>query len=397
MRNSLIVSSLLLCLLTFSYAARNSQSLGKKVSTPIPVVRDGLIARVNGKEIMLSDIDYDIQARYNFELHKVEVKLFREQRVQLNKLIDQMLLKNEAAKKKITPGELISLVTAKAEKETKAIEANKDRLFQEFLDDIEKRSNTLSGEKPHSNQGSMLRGIFASGNGAYEPLIENTKKNIVAMKKEAHLRSTKKELFETFRTGADIEILLERPQLINLDITADDDPYLGRKDATITIIAFADYQCPFCSQVEQTLKSLLATKGDKVRFVFRDFPLPSHKNASLAAEAAECADEQGKFWAYNELLFKNQQSLSIEDLKNYAHTIALNREKFIQCLDTRKQKSEVEKDAADAKRAGINTTPSIFINGYYVSGMPTLAYLEEVITDIEKGKVPRVQADIGKG
>ena len=192
-------------------------------------------------------------------------------------------------------------------------------------------------------------------------------------------------------------MLLEPPPLINLDIPADDDPYLGQKDATITIITFADYECPFCSQLEQTLQDLLATKGGKIRYVFRDFPLPFHKHAGLAAEAAECADEQGKFWAYNELLFKNQQALSIGDLKNYAHTIELDREKFNQCLDTRKQKSEVEKDAADAKRAGINTAPSIFINGYYVSGVPTLAYLQEVITDIEKGKVPRAQADGGKG
>ena len=118
---------------------------------------------------------------------------------------------------------------------------------------------------------------------------------------------------------------------------------------------------------------------------------------TAAANAGQCAFDQGKFWEYSELLFKHQQALSLEDLKNYAHTIALNREKFNQCLDTRKQQPEVEKDAADARWVGINSTPSIFINGYYVSGIPTLAYLEEVITDIEKGKVPRVQAESGKG
>ena len=191
--------------------------------------------------------------------------------------------------------------------------------------------------------------------------------------------------------------MLERPELINLNITPDDDPYLGGKDAKITIIEFADYQCPFCTKVLPTLKDLLAKKGDKVKVVFRDFPLPAHKNAALAAEAAECADEQGKFWEYNELLFNNQQSLSITNLSDYAKGIRLNTETFNRCLASGMQRSEVEKDAADAKRAGITSTPSIFINGYYVSGIPTLAYLEEVIADIEKGRIPRVEENAGKG
>ena len=397
MRNSLIVSSLLLCLLSFSYAAKDSKSVEGKELTMHKALRDGLIARVDGKEITLSDMDYDIHNRYDFELHRLEVKLYREQRSQLNKIVDQILLENEAARRKITPDELVALVNAKAEEGTKAIEANKERLFQEFLDDIKKRNPRLSGKTPHDNQQGMVQGLVAAENGLQSPLIENAQKNIIEMKKEAHLRSKKKEFFDELRKRAQLEMLLERPELINLNITADDDPYLGGKDAKITIIEFADYQCPFCSKIGPTLKDLLASKGDKVKVVFRDLPLPSHKNARMAAEAAECADEQGKFWAYNELLFNNQQSLSIENLKDYAKGIGLNTEKFNQCLDTGRQSSEVEKDAAEAKRAGITSTPSIFINGYYVSGIPTLAYLAEVIADIEKGQIPRVQEDVGKG
>lgn len=397
MRNSLIVSSLLLCLLSFSYAAKNSKGIDSKEPPKDGAVRDGLIARVDGKEITLSDIDYDIRRRYDFELHKVEVKLYREQRAQLDKLVDRILLENEAARRKITPDALVALVNAKAEEETKAIEANKERLFEEFLDDIKKRNPGLSEKMPRDNQREMEQGLFAGENGTYGPLIENVQRNIIEMKKEAHLRSRKKEFFDELRTRAQIEMLLERPELMNLHITADDDPYLGGEDAKITIIEFADYQCPFCTKVGSTLKDLLANKGDTIKVVFRDFPLPSHKNATMAAEAAECADEQGKFWAYNELLFNNQQSLSIDNLKDYAKGIGLNTEKFNRCLDSGIQRSEVEKDIADGKRAGITSTPSLFINGYYLSGMPTLAYLEEVIAAIEKGQIPRVEEDIGKG
>jgi protein-disulfide isomerase len=397
MRNSLIVSSVLLCLLSFSYAAKNSKGIDSREPSMGNAERDGLLARVDGKEITLSDMDYDIRKRYDFELHNLEVKLYREQRSQLDKIVDRILLEKEAARRKITPDELVALLDAKAREGTKAIEADKERLFQEFLDDIQKRNPQLSKKMPPDNQRGLLQGLPAGENGAHGPLMENAQKNIIEMKKEAHLRSKKKEFFDELRTRAQIEILLERPELINLNITADDDPYLGRKDAKITIIEFADYQCPFCTQVGPTLKDLLAKKGDKVKVVFRDFPLPSHKNAAMAAEAAECADEQGKFWAYNELLFSNQQSLSIENLSDYAKDIGLNTEKFNRCLASGIQRSEVEKDAADAKRAGITSTPSIFINGYYVSGMPTLAYLEEVIADIEKGRIPRVEEDAGKG
>jgi protein-disulfide isomerase len=397
MKNSLIVSSVLLCLLSFSYAAKNPNGIDSKEPPMNDAVRDSLIARVDGKEITLSDIDYDIRKRYDFELHKLEVKLYREQRSHLDKLVDRILLENEAARRKITPDALVALVNAKAEEETKAIEANKERLFEEFLDDIKKRNPGLSEKMPRDNQREMEPGLFAGENGTYGPLMENVQRNIIEMKKEAHLHSRKKEFFDELRTRAQIEMLLERPELIHLNISSDDDPYLGGEDAKITIIEFADYQCPFCTKVGPTLKDLLAKKGDTVKVVFRDFPLPSHKNATRAAEAAECADEQGKFWAYNELLFNNQQSLSIDNLKDYAKGIGLNTEKFNRCLDSGILRSEVEKDAADAKRAGITSTPSLFINGYYVSGMPTLAYLEEVIAAIEKGQIPRVEEDIGKG
>jgi len=397
MRNSLIVSSVLLCILSFSYAAKHAKGIDRKEPSTGKPVRNNVIARVEGKEITLSGIDYDIRKRYDFELHRLEVKLYREQRSHLDKIVERILLENEAARRKITPDELVALVDAQAEEGAKAIEADKERLFQEFLDTIKKRNPVLSERMAHDKKRGMAQGLFAAENGANGPLIENAKKNIIEMKKEAYLRSKKKEFFDELRTRAQIEILLERPELINLNITADDDPYMGGKDAKITIIEFADYQCPFCSKVGPTLRNLLAKKGDSVKVVFRDFPLPSHKNATMAAEAAECADEQGRFWTYNELLFNNQQSLSIENLIDYAKDTGLNTEKFKRCLDSGIQRSEVENDVADAKRAGIMSTPSMFINGYYVSGMPTLAYLEEVIADIEKGRIPRVEEAAGKG
>src|SRR3989344_6054331 len=108
---------------------------------------------------------------------------------------------------------------------------------------------------------------------------------------------------------------------VNAKELADDDPYLGNKDAKVVMIEFSDYQCPYCARFEEgayvDIKKNYIDTG-KVKFVYRDFPLSFHENAQKAAEASECADEQGKFWEYHDLLFKNQGALDLISLKKYA-------------------------------------------------------------------------------
>jgi protein-disulfide isomerase len=113
----------------------------------------------------------------------------------------------------------------------------------------------------------------------------------------------------------------------------------------------------------------MQTYGDEIRFVYRDFPLTSlHQYAEKAAEASECADDQGKFWEYHDLLFANQSALDVDSLKSYAAQLGLDTAKFNDCLDSGKQTSEVQKDAADAQAAGATGTPAFFVNGLLVSG-----------------------------
>ena len=355
------------------------------------------IARLDGKTIQLSDLNYDFHNRRNFELHNVKVKLYREQQSELQKFIDRMLLEKEAEKKKTTPEKLLAGVTAKATAGVEAIDADKENLFQEFVKKISKKYTKPSERTPTATPLVALAGMFAPANGNNDPFIDDVKSKVVEMKKTAYLREKKNEFMEELRTKADIKLFLERPELIKIDITPDDDPSIGREDAPITIVAFSDYQCPFCSNGFETLKELLDKKRDMVRVIVRDFPLPSHKDARMAAEAAECAEDQGKFWEYADLLFTNQQSLHHEKLSEYAEHIGLDREQFSECLYSGRQRQEVEQDITDAKMAGISSTPSLVINGYYIAGIPSLDYLEEVLTAIEQGKVPRIQEDMGKG
>ncbi|MDP2948899.1 MAG: DsbA family protein [Chloroflexota bacterium] len=174
--------------------------------------------------------------------------------------------------------------------------------------------------------------------------------------------------------------------------SADDDPYWGPVDAPVTVIEFSDFQCPFCSRFwEQTLPQIKQTYEGKVKFVYRDFPLARmHEYAQKAAEASECADDQGKYWEYHDLLFQNFTNLTqqlgaqgldgvLSTFKGYASQLGLDTAAFNDCLDSGKYASEVEKDYNDGVAAGVTGTPSFFINGVNVSGAQPLASFKTII------------------
>ena len=133
----------------------------------------------------------------------------------------------------------------------------------------------------------------------------------------------------------------------------------GPAGSPITIIEFSDFQCPFCSRVNPSLDQAKATYGDKVRFVFRQFPLNIHPQAPKAAEAALCANEQGKFWEMHDALFANQQKLSVPDLKATASELVADAGKFDACLDGGSMAPIVARDMADGTAAGVSGTPAV--------------------------------------
>src|SRR2546423_570679 len=137
----------------------------------------------------------------------------------------------------------------------------------------------------------------------------------------------------------------------------------GNPNAAVTIIEFTDYQCPTCGRTAPILEDLMKEYGDRVRLVARDFPLEMHKNAEKAAEAAEAAREQGKYWEYTAILFKNQEALEVPKLKEYATQVGLDRAKFDQALDTGKFYDKVQRDLREGEKLGITGTPTIFLNG----------------------------------
>jgi protein-disulfide isomerase len=137
----------------------------------------------------------------------------------------------------------------------------------------------------------------------------------------------------------------------------------GNPAATVTVVEFTDFQCPSCAQTHPVVERLMGEMGDRVKFVVRDFPLSMHAEAFKAAEAAEAAREQGKFWDYITVLYRNQSALQVEKLKEYATALGLDRAKFDAALDGGKFKEKVQRDILDGQKLGVNATPTLFVNG----------------------------------
>ncbi|MCX6038212.1 MAG: DsbA family protein [Chloroflexi bacterium] len=154
-----------------------------------------------------------------------------------------------------------------------------------------------------------------------------------------------------------------------VNVSTDGDPSIGPEDAPVTIVEFSDYQCPYCqSWYQQTFDRLMANYPGQIRFVYRDLPLPGHPESLPAAEAANCAGEQGAYWKFHDALFSGQYALGRAAYEQYAADLGLEPAAFTACLDDHRTQNEVRADAADATRLGLTGTPSFVINGRILIG-----------------------------
>jgi protein-disulfide isomerase len=163
--------------------------------------------------------------------------------------------------------------------------------------------------------------------------------------------------------------------------------FKGAKDAWVTVVEVSDFQCPFCSRVTDTLKEIASTYGEDVRVVFKHNPLPFHNRALPAAMAAECAHEQGKFWAMHDEMFANQRLLEDSDLEGYAKKASLDVGRWKKCVSEQKYKGKIENDQTTASRLGARGTPAFFINGRFLSGAQPFASFKAIIDEeLKKAK-----------
>ena len=159
----------------------------------------------------------------------------------------------------------------------------------------------------------------------------------------------------------------------------------GPADAPVTIVEFSEFQCPFCRRVLPTLRAVEDRYRGRIRLVFRHFPLARHKDAPKAAEAAECARDQGRFWEMHDRLFENAERLGVADLKRHARAVGLDGPSFDGCLDSGRHEGRWRRDLADAESYGASGTPMFFVNGRLVSGAQPFAVFARVIEEELKG------------
>lgn len=182
----------------------------------------------------------------------------------------------------------------------------------------------------------------------------------------------------------------------------DDDTVIGDPNAPVTLVEFSDFQCPYCARFFKTTLPLIEEnyiKTGKVKLIYRDFPIGRHAQAELTAQAAECADEQGKFKQMHDLLFNEQEAWAGNEearklMKGYANQLQLDTKQFNECLDSNKYAQEVRKDLIDGATAGISGTPGFFVNGKIISGAMPYEEVFKPIFDAElAGKKWELQFD----
>ena len=263
-------------------------------------------------------------------IYRMKLEAYELTKQRVDQLVDDTLLLEEARRRQIGPEEIIRTEIS-------------DKVRNPTDDEV---------NKFYSENKARIAGDLNSIRNQLVTYLQNESR-----------QQLEKDLSARLRKGADIRWMLTEPAQPVQNVSVDDDPARGDANAPVTIVEFTDFQCPACAAMQPVLEEVLKSYGNKVRFVVRDFPLNQHENARKAAEAANAANAQGKFFEYIAMLFKNQKALDVPSLKRYASDLGLDRARFDAALDRGVYAAEVEKDVSDGELYGVGSTPTIFING----------------------------------
>jgi protein-disulfide isomerase len=301
------------------------------------------LAEVNGEAITTEELNRALGAK----LAKLEEQIYDLKRRELDSLIEQRLFIQEAAKRKISVAALLDAeVTAKVGLVTE----------KEIDDFYQANKARMRGDETEVRQ------------------------KIRAFLQQQKLTARREAFVESLRAQGKVVVRLQPPAAIRIQVSTEGAPIRGAADAPVTVVEFSDFECPFCKQAQPTLKQLLERYPGKVRLAYRDFPLDSiHPQARRAAEAARCAQDQGKFWEYHDVLFTQSPQLALEDLQRYAGQAGLDATKFDSCLAAGVHKAAVQRDLDEGNRLGITGTPAFFINGRTLTGAQPLEAFTRLI------------------
>ncbi|HEX8722887.1 MAG TPA: thioredoxin domain-containing protein [Pyrinomonadaceae bacterium] len=291
-----------------------------------PADRARVLATVNGRNITSGDVEDSLMPL----VATVQEQLYLVRKGDVDMRINDTLLNQEAQKRGLT---------ARAVLEAEVLNKTPTVTEAQALDFYNKNKARINGE-------------FA-----------NVKSQIIQYLQEQEQQRLESAFVERLRNGASVQTFITPPPAPVFQVATDDQPAKGSPSAAVTLVEFTDYQCPTCAATQPVLDRLMTEYGDRLRLVVRDFPLQMHPEARKAAEAAEAAREQGKYWDFTAILFRNQSALKPEQLKQYAQVIGLDRTKFDAALDAGRFADKVERDMMDGQRLGVSGTPTFFVNG----------------------------------
>jgi protein-disulfide isomerase len=297
---------------------------------------DEPVARINGRILTRAEFNNKGDAT----LLQQRFDAYRAERESLERIINDDLLAQEAKRRNLTT----------------------EQLLQQEVD-----------SKVKDPSDAELR-VFYEGAQTDQP-YEAVRSQLLTRVHQTRVKKAREAYLASLRAAANVKILLAPPYV---EVGPGDTDPRGPKNAPVALIEFADFECPFCREMQPQIERLLKNYNGKVALYFRDFPLPIHAHAEKSSEAARCAGQQGALWPYHDLLFRSD-NLDTAKLKEYARILRLDGPRFDACLDSGAMAPAVQQDSAAGARIGVNGTPAFFINGHFLSGVVSYETLVEVV------------------
>ncbi len=310
-----------------------------------PAVKEGVAAKLGDVEITNAELNDGIES----ELFEAESKVFEIKFNQLRQIILQKMMDKDSRKKNLSNDEFLDKYIASGVKIS-------DKEIDAFIKD-----QNIPAE--HIN-----------------PQVREKIKNYLEMER-------KKEAVDKWVADqtkkSPVEVYIPKPRRPTFPIEVGASPVTGGKDAKVTIVEFSDFQCPFCAKGADILKKIKAKYGNKVKVVFKNFPLPFHNHAEKAAVAGLCANEQSSesFWKMHDEMFAHQDALDEAGLKATAKKIGLKTDAFEKCLAENKYLAQVKAEMEEGRKIKVKSTPTFFINGQLINGAQPIDVFSEIIDE----------------
>jgi len=306
---------------------------------------DKVVATYNGGKITAGELEKEARP----QIADLENKIYQARKQALEQMAMERIVKAEAAKAGLSDQDYI-----RKRVEESPVQPPTEAQERQFYDRL--KSN---GQIPPD--------------ATFDSLKDRIGQALMNQQRQSQMQKVIAEL----QKQANLKLDLPQPRIQ----VAAEGPSRGPKDAKVTIVEFSDFECPYCGSAHDTVEQVMNTYAGKVRLVYRQFPLNFHPHAAKAAEASLCAADQGKFWEYHDVLFKNQKKLEPTELKAHASEVGLDAQKFGQCLDSGDKKKTVDADQQAGLAAGVGGTPAFFINGIFLNGAQPIDEFKKVIDE----------------